>query len=355
MRDTGKNTKTLFDLDPSSIICLYNINLKGKGSYLFHAGENGYQQKIVFNKKEYDFMPILAEGFELHGDGKLPRPKLTFSNHQGQISLRLDRFNDFINHKVTRIKTFVKYLDNINFPNQINPHAEPDADAAFPDEVFFINQKTKEDDNIVEFELVSLLELQNSMVPARSVYSNICPWVYRGSIGCGYKGKPIADSKNKRFMPSGYFPQTNSEGQLVDTSMVGAEVYLSGEYKSTEFAPYTADGAYATWQAGQSYNRGDVVQIVPFDMDSETNPVGIYVCMNNGTESNPTNDGYNWVRDECARTVCGCRLRFSDSATGAGGGERLSSSPDSKDSFWTESEEGLPFGGFPGVDPYEFK
>ena len=31
MRDTGKNVKTLFDLDPSSIISLYRINLKGKG------------------------------------------------------------------------------------------------------------------------------------------------------------------------------------------------------------------------------------------------------------------------------------------------------------------------------------
>lgn len=354
MRDTGKNVKTLFDLDPSSIISLYRINLKGKGEYLFHAGENGYMQPLIFNGLQYEFFPIKAEGFDIPGDGKLARPKLTFTNHQGVISLRLNYFKDFINHKVTRVKTFIKYLDNVNFPNGINPHAEPDPDAAFAEDVYFVNQKTKEDDRIVEFELVSLLELQNASVPARTVYSNNCGWNYRGDIGCGYIGKPIADSKNKRFVPSGYHPHQDGNRSL-DQGMVGSEVYLSGEFVSTEFAPTNSDGSYNDWSISSTYQRGDVVRIVPIENDSSLTPIGIYVCINNNIQSNPIYDSSNWILDQCDRTICGCRLRFSNSATGAGGGKRTTSNPSSVDDFWTESEEGLPFGGFPGVDPYEFK
>lgn len=343
MKNTDKNVKSLFESDPSTIICLYKINLREKGQYLFHAGENGYKKKLVFNGQEYDFFPIKATGFETHGDGRLPRPKMTFTNHQGVISLRLNYFNDFINYKVTRIKTFVKYLDAVNFPNGINPHAEPDPEASFSEDVFFVNQKTKEDDNIVEFELVSLLELQNANIPARTVYSNNCNWRYRSDIGCGYKGKPICDAKNKRFVPSGY-----------NQYMVGEEVYFSGEFQQQEFASRQEDGTYPDWEISKKYSKGDVVKIVPMDTDSSLNPIDIYVCKNDDVESNPIYDRENWVLDDCDRSLCGCKLRFSDEATGAGGAKRISHNSDQSQS-WYESKNGLPFGGFPGVDPYEFK
>jgi lambda family phage minor tail protein L len=354
MRDTAKNTKTLFELNPSVVICLYKIDLKERGSYLFHAGENGYRQKLVFNAKEYDYFPVKAEGFEMHGDGKLPRPKLTFSNHQGVISLRLNSFKDFINYKVTRIKTFVKYLDDINFPDNVNPHAEADPEAAFSEDVFYVNQKTREDDNVVEFELVSLLELQNADVPARTIYSNSCSWVYRGKIGCGYQGKPIADVKNKRFVDSGYHNKSNM-GRVGDTSMVGSEVYFSGDFLSTEFAPQNAQGSYPEWAATGVYKKGDAVAISPFETDGGCSPVDVYVCLENNAGSNPAYNQEEWALDQCSRTLCGCRLRFANSATGAGGGKRMTTQTTSSSNTWIEGMNGLPFGGFPGVDPYEFK
>lgn len=355
MRNTDKNIQTLFDLDPSSIICLYKIDLKAKGSYMFHAGENGYQNKLVFDSQHYDYFPIKAEGFEVQGDGRLPRPTLTLSNHQGVISLRLGVFKDFINYKVTRIKTFVKYLDNINFPDNINPFAEPDPEAAFSSDVYYVNKKTNEDDTSVSFELVSLLELQNADIPARRIYSNNCTWAYRGGIGCGYKGKPIADAKNKRFVPSGYYPHTNDNDKLVDLSMVGSEVYFSGDFQVNEFARPAGNGSYPEWAATGVYRKGDVVQVTPFNADGDINPSNIYVCLSNNTQSNPVYNTAEWVLDQCSKTLCGCRLRFSDSATGAGGGIRLMNNPASEDGFWTEGEEGLPFGGFPGTEPFEYK
>ena len=97
------------------------------------------------------------------------------------------------------------------------------------------------------------------------------------------------------------------------------------------------------------------MRMVPFDHSSALNPVDIYVCVNNKVKSSPIYNRNDWVLDDCSRSVCGCRLRFSNAATGAGGGLRIMDNTKSKDGFWTEGEEGLPFGGFPGVDPYEFK
>ena len=340
MRNTSKINKEIFAIEPSTVVLLYVVDLKEKGEYRFHAGENGYKNPIIFNKKEYNYYPIKVEGFEMHGDGKLPRPTMTFSNQNGNISMRLGTFKDFINYKVTRIKTFVRYIDDVNFPNNVNPHADPDPESSFVEDIFYVNQKTKENDEIVEFELVSLLELQNANIPARTMYSNYCGWEYRSEIGCGYKGKPISDQKNKRFVLSGYSGQ-----------MVGEEVYFENPNGDFGGAP-TGD-----WTRNQVYNKGDVVKIEPLDQDREIYPVNIYVCLNDNVRSNPIRDTENWRLDDCDKTVCGCRLRFGDQATGAGGCLRkdFKNKSSLEPTFWTESGNGIPYGGFPGIDPYEFK
>mgnify|MGYP001198792035 CR=1 FL=1 len=350
MRNTETYNREILQIEPSTIVCLYNINLRDRGRYLFHAGENGYHKEIIFNGQKYDYFPIKAEGFNMSGDGKLPRPKMTFPNHQGNVSLRLGVFKDFINYKVTRIKTFVKYLDAENFPNEINPHAEPDPDTSFSEDIFFVNQKTKENDNVVEFELVSLLELQNASVPARTMYSNYCGWQYRSDIGCGYRGRPISDQKNKRFVPSGYTGQ-----------MVGEETYFSGDFLQENDFALNSSHLYPKWTRSGKYNKGDVVRVDMVDNDLEIDrklyPVNIYVCLEDNVRSNPIGDTERWVLDDCDKTLCGCRLRFSELATGAGGGKRMNAQ--NIDAFtsieWTESGNGLPYGGFPGIDPYEYK
>ena len=329
MRNTSKYLDSIFDSDPSAVICFYNINLKEKGEYLFHAGENGYKKPIVFGGKVYDFFPIMIEGFDIQGDGRLPRPRMTFGNSQGVVSLRLDYFKNFINHKVTRIKTFIKFLDDENFPNNKNPYGATSSDVTFQEEIYFVNEKIIENDSVIEFELVSLLELQNATVPNRKVYSNHCPWKYRSESGCGYTGAPIADQKNKRFIDKGYNLMT-----------VGKDVYFNaGEFDETKQP--------VEWDIYSTYNKGDIVEITPFDYDPIIKPKAIYVCVENNTESFPPRDPSSWVLDECDKTICGCKLRFSDVSKDAGAAQR-------KGVGHMESENGIPFGGFPGVDPYDF-
>jgi lambda family phage minor tail protein L len=337
-----KYLKNLLSADPTTPIVLFQIEMYNQGKYFFHAGENGYRNALVFGGAPYDHYPIIGEGFDVQGDGRLPRPKMILSNHQGNVSLRLKYFDDFTSAKVTRIKTMLKYLDEINFPNQINPYGESDSES-FTKDVYFVNQKVKETDEIVEFELVSALEIENAKIPCRSVYSNTCSWSYRSKEGCGYSGKPIADKKGKRFIPKGY-----------SGPHVAEEVYFEDQYSSTQFAPTNANDVYEEWDSTKTYSSGDVVSVTTLNGDSALNPPTIYVCIGNNVESHPSKDRTNWIEDACDKSICGCRLRFSDAAEEAGGCKRFDS-PYGSDGKYSESEEGLPFGGFPGVDPYEFK
>ena len=346
-----EKVKDLFAADPTMPIVLYTIDLQDRGMYYFHAGENGYMKKIVFDSRQYDYYPIEVEGFDFQGDGRLPRPVMTLANYRGNLSIRLPIFNDFINYKVERIKTLVKYLDHENFPNNINPHAEPDTEEVFSREIYFINQKTAETDSIVQFELVSPLELENSEIPSRTVYSNYCGWRYRSSIGCGYNGKPIADSKNKKFVESGY----DGEG-------VGGEVHFNNESLAnpelniTDFAA-TGDivGDYPEWSPYQEYISGDVVKRVSSKGNAELYPETVYVCVGSGVMSNPAFDRKNWIEDSCDKSLCGCRTRFSDKAEDAGGCHRKRGASFNNNIDYKESKQGLPFGAFPGVEPYDFK
>jgi lambda family phage minor tail protein L len=335
MRDTKKYIDNIFELDPTTSICLYEINLKEKGEYLFHAGENGYRKPIIFDNKEYEFFPIAVSGFEMHGNTRLPRPKMTFSNHGGVISLRLNYFNDFSNHRVKRIKTFVKFIDDVNFPNNENPYGEADPDVMVQEEIFYVNQKTQENDSIVEFELVSLLELENASIPNRKVFSNNCSWNYRSSLGCGYTGRPIADFKNKKIVNSGY-----------SGPRVGAEAYFPEEEKLGD-ENWDID-SLQSWDPNAIYNKGDIVKVISFSNDSVNSPPGLYICKEDGVASYPPRDRHSWIVDDCDKTMCGCKLRFSDAAESSGGCQRNKKS-------WKETLNGLPFGGFPGVEPYDSK
>lgn len=282
--------KEIFKMEPSVMVTLYEIiliNESGK-KYYFHAGENGFQKDIIFQGNNYYFLPIKAEGFE-YEDGKLPRPTITADNTDAFFSLKTRFFKDFIGYPVHRIRTFVKFLHGDNFPNGVNPFGTP-TEETFPVEKYTINAKTKEDQNIVQFEMTSPLEKEAAFIPNRKVVYNVCQWQYRHSVGCGYNGPPVADSRGNSLI-------------------VGRG---KGEYSDTT-----------------TYNSGDWVTIT--NLLDPASPPKYYVCLDNGTVGiKPETDKTKWAEDACSKDIQGCRLRF-----GAG-----------------ENSHGLPFGGFPGSWEY---
>lgn len=182
-------------LNPEALIELFELDTTNQPNgevFYFHAGTNQLGAAVRWNNRDYVPMPIEATGFEWKSSGTIPRPKIRVANVQGYMGRAVREMNDLIGARVTRIRTFAKYLDPENFPNG-NPLA--DTTAEFARDVFFVNQKTTETKFQVEFELAAMLDVQGLKLPRRLIISNVCPWSYRGAE-CGYTGGPVADTND---------------------------------------------------------------------------------------------------------------------------------------------------------------
>ena len=166
---------------------------------------------------------------------------------------------------------------------------------------------------------MSALEIENAKIPCRSVYSNTCPWSYRSKEGCGYSGKPISDAKGNRFIDAGY-----------NGPHVGSKKYFEDITDHTSFADRPGGGPYEEWDSTQTYNTKDVVSVTSLSGDPVIAPPSVYVCIKDGTQSHPSRDRESWVEDACDKSICGCKLRFSEDALSAGGGERMDHTPGEK-------------------------
>jgi lambda family phage minor tail protein L len=375
--ETGVSTynlqEQLHDLQATTILELFEVNAKkyGAGTYRFHPGKvlNG---DVYHDGETYKPIPLEMDGVEVKGDGTLPRPKLRIANVDGFVSEIIQGRDDFVGLQVTRRRIFLKYLDAQNFHNNENPFGDPDVNSRFPDDKFIINQKTAEDKNTIEFELVSPLEMDTVKLPSRHVISNYCNWVYRGH-GCGYGntylhpaevfnedpgaaiGVPRADEKDRRFVKgsgSYWLDQTNTqtiEGEdkkILNTNIAWNALDKKGE---TNKDPFHYSGLY---NPTGIYLSGDYVYIPGAEssyyegFSSDPNIIAYFVAKPTGqtvTEidgeafphynisgSDPRSDFSNWAKDQCSKTIAGCALRFSGCTVG------------------------MPFGGFPGTDKFGY-
>ena len=343
--DTRKLNEELSSLESSVIIELFEVDTAKYGGkiYRFHSGRVIIGD-VVFDGKTYNAYPIEVEDFEVRGDGSLARPKMTFANVDGFMSNIINGKDDFVGLKITRIRTFLKYIDEINFIDNINPFGSPDPTAKFPNETYFINQKIVEDKHAVQFELASELELEGVKLPARTVYANFCPWIYRGR-GCHYGDKdifpksswvypksdqayglPIADSNNNHFMGDSYnFStagnaswQSSSETPFVESGFYDKTgIYVSGDYVTIS----SAESDDVTL-----YFIAKPTGIMATKIGEPTSDIGYY----NVSGQDPRYDLDNWVQDQCSKNLSGCLLRFA------------------------HTTKGLPYGGFPGTERFSY-
>lgn len=297
--------KETVKLNPSSILQLFILDATNIGASVplyFHNGSNGVYSSVVFNGISYTPFPIEVQGFEIDGKGQLPRPKIRVANINGIISQFLNGFDDLVGAKVTRRRVFAKFIDSVNFPNNINPFGTPDPTASFPDEIFYIDRKTAENRIVVEWEMVTPLEIPQAKLPNRIMLANQCVWKYRSAAMCGYSGVPVADYANKKFADStasgGYGFTLNDRGQ---------------------------------WSSTATYNQGDYIYIVS-TLDINAGEKFYYVCKTNSTITTPPNSalgiGVNpWIADACSHLVTGCKCRFATGALPFGGYQGLTRVP----------------------------
>lgn len=172
-------------LEPGAEVRLFELDGTTIGGSLlrFHA----YTQVgvITWQGNDYSPWPIETEGFEKTSDQQ-PTPKVSVGNIDGSISALCLAAQDLVGAKFTYRRTFGKYLDG-------QPGADPTQE--LPPEIWFIERKASEDNEVVQFELSSALNFQGVKLPRRQIVANVCSWVtiggYRGPY-CGYTGGPVA-------------------------------------------------------------------------------------------------------------------------------------------------------------------
>ena len=319
----GKIHSEVVKLDPSAIVTFFEIDLTNLGPkgeiFRFHNSFKIKNSSIFFGQKEFMALPIQADGFETSTKGVAATPKLSLSSSASGLSpetflnfIALVRdFGDLVGGKVIRTKTFVKYLDWKNFydnngelisENFPAPEGfDPDPNAFFPPDIYFIDRKSIETKDLLEFELGSLFDLQDIKLPGRMVLRRNCVWQYRGE-GCRYEsGDGVNDLKSAP-------PVADEEDKKI----------ASSEDKEK-------------WDATETYTKGQYVY-------REVKGIKYYFVCKVGTQVPPPNSSF-WDQDKCSKSLAGCRLRWG-----------IGSPAQNKDINPSNPQNGnLPFGGFPGI------
>lgn len=186
-------------LEPGAEIELYELDATEIGGDVLRF--HGYlsSKSIWWQGKEFTAWPIQAEGFGLTGEGQQPTPTLSVANLDQSLSPLLDLLDDLVGAKVIRYKTLGKFLDARNFPEG-NPTADPTEQ--FRPEVYYVHQKSGEDEQAIELTLRTALDLDGVFLPQRQVTSNLCSWLmhggYRGPY-CGYTGTVYTNAQGVRI------------------------------------------------------------------------------------------------------------------------------------------------------------
>lgn len=182
----------LQSLTPGNIVVLYELDttvIGGTDQFRFHDGVNPLGNNLTWSGQSFVKFPIETSGFERTGSGSLPRPKMVVANIDGLISQVARSLGGLEGAKLTRTRTFLKYLDAVNFPGGSNPTADPSQ--YIEREVWYVARRASENKIYIEYELAASFDLSGLKLPRRQVVQNVCPWRYR-SAECGYAGGPVA-------------------------------------------------------------------------------------------------------------------------------------------------------------------
>lgn len=257
-------------LAPERLLELYELDATGLGiaaPLYFHGGTGNRFTEIVYKGRIYNAMPVSIEGMEISSAEELPRPTIQFSNVHGFFSGLVLAYQDLIGATVTRRRIFESQLT-----------AEDPVELA--SDVFVIDQKTRED-SVVEFSLISHLDMENIHFPKRRILANYCSAVYRDGVTCPYQTlKAVADINNNELAG------TTATLYNADTTYAeGAGVYVEVTDKQRQI--YGTDGRFYP-----------IVYKMVFQARRAV-PPGV----------RPPNRAY-WIADWCRRDFVGCRLRF---------------------------------------------
>lgn len=197
------NAIRLFEVDGSAfgvsdILRFHSHNIPHTEAEIIAAGGDESKlpaKSIWWQGEEYKAWPCQVEDVEASTSGSGAQPKLSVANLDSSITALCLHYDDLLQAKVTIHDTLAQYLDARNFTSG-NPSADPTQEKL---QVFYIDSKSSETNQVVEFTLSSPMDLQGLMLPTRQLHA-MCTWCIRGKYrtgdGCDYAGTRYFDDKN---------------------------------------------------------------------------------------------------------------------------------------------------------------
>ena len=402
-------SRELGNLDPSTLLSFFEIDLSSvvgsissslikdyeevnpslpnfedsKDNILrFHNNIRVFNSYVFWQGKTFFPAPIQAEGYEISSRGILPTPRLSMSSQSDQeteilslIRRAIRKYGDIVGAKVTRIRTYAKFLDKNNFADiakydgtdgsylsSFPEGYEPDPYAELPRDIFFIERKASESKTAIVYELSSSLDVEGIKLPRRTVQSKKCGFAYRG-CGCFYESAKPKDLRFNKSTPN-IMPKTDPDepdqplpGPGTTSELLAKCQIRDSELTLPEDAPPVAtikndsiakllltQGAIlinqGEWRRDKNYEIGDYVFKI------KDNIKYYFVCKkfvpsdSMETKYNPPNPDY-WISDMCSKTLEGCRKRW-----GLQGGVVIGETKD-----FVKGQ--LQFGGFPNATKLE--
>lgn len=297
----GKNkiARSLLDLQPTAILDFYQIYPDIVNhptlSINIHAG-SVFGEHLIWQGVKYDPIPIECEGFEVTSSGKLPRPKIRIANKDFLVTKLLQDYNDLKNGQIIRKRTFLKYIDDVNFDGG-NPFGDADSTAEISEEKYVIGQKTQESKVLVELELTSPLDLENFEVNHRRILGKYCYWQYRGH-GCRYRNEPIERENGEPFKDP------------------------TGGYVVPNLTNFNSSDPNYLWSDTKEYEVSDIafisnpnIRIQISENESQKifeNMKTWYVCVSGNSGERPEDNPTYWQKDGCTKKLSACKKRFLD-------------------------------------------
>jgi len=151
------------DETPENYIELFDLDLTPLGGpvLFFTANASDIAGPITWQTNLYFPAPIMVTGFEWKGTPSAPpKPSLNISNIDGFIIAQVIQFNDLIGARITRWRTFKRFLDGESDANP-NAHLLPDR--------LVVEQKASHTNKQVTWVLASAMDRENMKLPLRQI------------------------------------------------------------------------------------------------------------------------------------------------------------------------------------------
>jgi len=167
-----KIQSSVVKFDPGQLVDLWEVDTTDIGGSIFYFTPNTTESgtSVYLNGVEYLPIEVEIEGLEHKADGVQARPTIRISNVNQTFTASIVSLNDMVGSKLTRRRTFRKYLDD---------GAAADSAAQFPTDIYYIERKKAHNPLFIEWELVSIIDQVNRQLPKRQILRDICSHTYR--------------------------------------------------------------------------------------------------------------------------------------------------------------------------------